>query len=280
MSCACPRRLAYTTVDTLIGKLRSIFNQLGRNYNEATLPGYGNPAADISVKKYLAAVREEQLQARTLPTQAQPIFLHELAIISKEVLRNLKNKSNTSSQTYIYAPDQAFFKIQFFAGDRAGDLGRTKSKELLYSPDKEVVLFNHMITKSLRDGSTNLFGITRYKDPALCPVVALEDKGTCSDPPVRWVKLCLHPVYLCQKHGGNLSGTSCHASRFKKWMCTDRSAIMEHVGWKTDPMAQHNVKLQQVLSTEGACEMLSRLPDNLTDEYHARNTLQGFTQAL
>ena len=75
VSCACPRRLAYTTVDTLIGKLRSIFNQLGRNYNEATLPGYGNPAADISVKKYLAAARRSSYRQERFPLKRNLFFL-------------------------------------------------------------------------------------------------------------------------------------------------------------------------------------------------------------
>lgn len=63
-SCLCPKRLAFTTVDTPIGKLRSIFNRLGRNLEDASLPGYGNPAADVNVKKYLTLIREEQIRAK------------------------------------------------------------------------------------------------------------------------------------------------------------------------------------------------------------------------
>ena len=142
-SCLCPRRLAFTTVDTMIGKLRSIFTRVGRNLEEASLPGYGKPAADVKVKGYLTLVREEQLEARTLPTQAEPFFIQDLETISDEILRRLKRVGNTYTQLYLLARDQAFFKIQFFAGDRAGDLARTKSVELLFSPDRQVLLFNH-----------------------------------------------------------------------------------------------------------------------------------------
>ena len=36
------------------------------------------------------------------------------------------------------------------------------------------LLFNHVWGKTLRDGSSNLFGIRRHQNPALCPVKAIE----------------------------------------------------------------------------------------------------------
>ena len=43
--------------------------------------GIGNPAADRSVKQYLANVREEQLKARVVQHQAKPFFAGDLAMI-------------------------------------------------------------------------------------------------------------------------------------------------------------------------------------------------------
>ncbi|KAL9987103.1 hypothetical protein ACROYT_G001353 [Oculina patagonica] len=51
--CQCPRRLAAGTIDSLLGKLRSIFNGLGR-LDQA------NPIAHPRVKEYLKFVRDEQ----------------------------------------------------------------------------------------------------------------------------------------------------------------------------------------------------------------------------
>ena len=59
-TCLCPRRLAFGTVDSLIGKLRTIFNSNGRGGEWFSLLGVGNPAADRYVKQYLVSVREEQ----------------------------------------------------------------------------------------------------------------------------------------------------------------------------------------------------------------------------
>lgn len=65
--CGCPRRLATGTVDSLLGKLRSIFNGLGRL-------GLTNPVAHPRVKQYLKFVREEQSGLAVSPSQAVPLF--------------------------------------------------------------------------------------------------------------------------------------------------------------------------------------------------------------
>ena len=67
------------------------------------------------------------------------------------------------------------FRLYVFCEDRAGDLGKKKTEEMLYFPRKEGLLFNHLITKSLRDGISKLFSLKRYsKDLSLFPVTAIE----------------------------------------------------------------------------------------------------------
>ncbi|KAL9972926.1 hypothetical protein ACROYT_G019322 [Oculina patagonica] len=118
MSCACPKRLAFGTVDSLIGKLRAIFIEHGRGSEWHSLLGVGSPASCHSVKTYLADVREEQLRARITPRQAEPIILSDLRVISGYLEKMLLNSSVLSAvQVFIYARDQALFKALFFAGD-------------------------------------------------------------------------------------------------------------------------------------------------------------------
>ena len=71
-SCGCPLRLSYNTVDSYIGKLRSIFHAIGRDGEWDRRLGLGNSAADKSVKDYLRVVTAEQLQATITPKQATP----------------------------------------------------------------------------------------------------------------------------------------------------------------------------------------------------------------
>ena len=66
-SCGCPLRLSYKTVDSYIGKLRSIFHSIGRDGEWDKRLGLGNPASDKLVKDYLRLVTAEQLQARVTP---------------------------------------------------------------------------------------------------------------------------------------------------------------------------------------------------------------------
>ena len=81
--CQCPSLLAHRTVDSVIGKLRSILAENGRDTDWQPLMLIGNPAADRSVKQYLANVREEQLKARVVPHQAEPFLVGDVATISE-----------------------------------------------------------------------------------------------------------------------------------------------------------------------------------------------------
>ena len=174
MACACPKRLAFGTVDSLIGKLRAIFVEHGRGSEWYSLLN-GNTAARRSVKAYLADVREDQLRARITPSQAEPFILGDLVVISSYIDRMLLNSSALSAiQVFIYARDQALFKALFFAGDRTADLLQVKVSDILCFPDNSGFLFNHIWTKSLRSGDANVFAFKRGSNKSVCPVRGLE----------------------------------------------------------------------------------------------------------
>jgi len=71
-------RLAYGTVDSLIGKLRDLFNESGGKGEWDARLLVGSPATDLSLKQYLKAVTAEQLQAQVTPKQATPFFVRDL----------------------------------------------------------------------------------------------------------------------------------------------------------------------------------------------------------
>ena len=76
--CACLTTLSAGTVDNLIGKLRSLFVELGRGREWNEFLGIGNPASHPCVKQDLTSIREEQAQARVTPRQATPFFFDKL----------------------------------------------------------------------------------------------------------------------------------------------------------------------------------------------------------
>ena len=65
--CNCPTRLAAGSVDSSLGKLRAIFNNLGRLHDS-------NPVAHTRAREYLKFVREEQAGKAIVPSQAVPLF--------------------------------------------------------------------------------------------------------------------------------------------------------------------------------------------------------------
>ena len=308
--CSCPKRLAFGTVDSLIGKLRSIFADWGRTLDDSAFPGYGNPAASRKVKSYLTAMREEQLLAGVVPAQAEPLFITDLAAITQEILRRLKDPKSSPIQIYLYARDQAFFKTQFFAGDRAGDLSRTKTKELLYFPGKEGILFNNSLTKSLRDGTANVFALKRYKDPALCPITAIETYIKLCDllnVPVRdgllfratnrtgdvtdklfdsvaaQARLSTYVQQLPGIFGDRrvtLHGMRSGCAISLALSGVPLESIMAHVGWKTAATAKHYIKLNQVMAPGGVSDILACLAFDLSEVYQRQNSLTHFTQAF
>ena len=134
--CGCPIRLSYKTVDSYIGKLRTIFQANGRDGEWDRQVGLGNPAADKLVKDYLRLITAEQLQARVTPKQAILFFVDKVTRLTEHLQRSLGNaKSNI--KRFVEAHDQAYLKAGFFSGDRPGDLGQVKTPESQRFPNDD-----------------------------------------------------------------------------------------------------------------------------------------------
>lgn len=173
-SCGCPLRLSYKTIDSYIGKLRSIFHSIGRDGEWDKRLCLGNPAAGKSVKDYLRLITCEQLQARVTPKQATPFFLDKLTQLAQYIDHALVEPGISPIQQFLYARDQAYFKAVFFSGDRSGDMGQVQVPEILRFPNDDGLLFNHVWGKTLRDGDGNVFGIRRNPHTTVCPVAGIE----------------------------------------------------------------------------------------------------------
>ena len=105
-SCGRPLRLSYNTVDSYIGKLRSIFQAMWRDGEWDRRLGLGNPAADKSVKDYLRVVTAEQLEPRITPKQTTA-FVDKVTQFSLFLDRQL-GEADTPLQKFIIARDQAW----------------------------------------------------------------------------------------------------------------------------------------------------------------------------
>lgn len=174
--CLCPTRLSSGTVEGMMHQLSRIFEGQGFGRTWDPTGVNGNPAESLDVKKYLKLVQEEQAQAHVLPRQAKPIFMSKLRAMSLFIERELQRVDLSLRERYVLHRDQAYFKLQFFAGDRASDLSIVVTQEIKELSDRSGLVFQHTFGKTLRGskGKCNTFVVKRCGDDAVCPVKALE----------------------------------------------------------------------------------------------------------
>ena len=100
----------------MIGKLHLIFSEAGRGGDDSTILGYGNPATSKVVKDYLAAMRVEQLEARIVPTQADPFFISDPAAIAAFIGKRVNESDLSATQLFVLIRDRAFLSVYRFRG--------------------------------------------------------------------------------------------------------------------------------------------------------------------
>ncbi|KAI8512901.1 hypothetical protein Bbelb_095400 [Branchiostoma belcheri] len=281
--CSCPRRLAAGTVDSIIGQLRSIFNSKGRGGEWNDTICTGNPAAAPMVKQYLKVMREEQANALVQPTQAQPVFFSKLERVCRHITSKMKNPTVKETSLFALARDQAFFKILFFAADRASDLGRCKAEELAWLPGEAGIRFNHTFGKTLRDGSANAFPILAGKNNSTCPVQGLRvyirvaqalkirlNKGylfrtmdkshrVMNEPFLYDAAQSRFKMYLSEM--GEYEGDTLHGVRTASAITmalggADSSSLMTHVGWRNKSTAERYLRLDRVYHEKSPAAIL------------------------
>lgn len=172
--CECRKGLSSNTLAGMIKNLKHVLRSEGKgeSWNEGTQEG--NVACSILVKQHLTIVREEQAMARILPKQAKPMFVGKLNSISAYIRNRLHSFKDllTPWEKYTLLRDQAMFKLQFFAGDRASEILNFLTQDIKFLPDDSGFVFRHTFGKPLRggDGKANTFAIMRYSNVLTCPI--------------------------------------------------------------------------------------------------------------
>ncbi len=317
LSCQCLKVLSAGTVDNNIGKLRAIFKDMGRGVAWNDDLQTGNPAAHHTVNRYKSLVLEEQTIARTFPFQAIPIFLDKLKLLCTHLRSMVQTPLIKPSQRYILARDLAFFSVDFFSGDRASDLGRVKSSDILVSADGKGVIVNQVFGKTLRGNGKNVFGLKCIPNSSFCPVtniryyVALAKK----------MSICLSPGYLFRvtdQHGNIKEDPftgSAVANRLRKHLqdlniddgetmhsfrggCSITLALLgtscddvaKHVGWKSSEMTSHYCQIDKVMSNADTSSTLASLASNpllvistaerVGNEFRTGNYVSGYSPLI
>ena len=129
VGCNCPSRLAACSLDSLLGKLRAIFNNIGRSRDS-------NPVAHPRVREYLKFIQEEQAARAIVPSQAVPLFFAKFTKLIDFLRGSIREGSHLAAvNKYILGRDTVFIVVDFFTGDRASDLGRLLANQVFRLKD-------------------------------------------------------------------------------------------------------------------------------------------------
>ena len=275
--CGCPRHFAAGTINSYVDMLRAIFN-VGRWFAE-------NPCDDSEVKGWVKAYAKEQQRHRVPIKQAHPTFSTHLRLLVKEImfrLASLPADEPFFPSRFLLLRDWAFFLVQWFSGDRAGDLGRALTKEVVRLEDGSL-LFHHTVGKTIRSASGTLLVVPKVEgDETLCPVEAF-DRYTkaCAAAGVNLREGYLFPPtalprHLSIKKGTPLSSTAAtkrlrlylpeedltaHGSRAGAaitllMLGATKEAVMEHCRWATAEVCRHYTKLERVRRLDKSARVL------------------------
>lgn len=174
-NCACPKRLAAGTVASLVGQLKAIFKKMGRGDEWDEVKNRGNPAHAGAVADYLKVFSKESSEAHVLPKQAKPLFLDKVEKVCDFLTREASCELLPVRERFLAYRDRAFFSVQFHAGDRAGDLSKTRAqevKELLHGDGLMVQLTQGKTTSSV---APRVVVLRKCPSSAACPVRNLKE---------------------------------------------------------------------------------------------------------
>lgn len=232
----------------------------------------------------------EQRRAHVTPRQAPPIFSTHLRLLVTEICRRISALSSSAPfvpDCFVLYRDLAFFLIQWFAGDRAGDLGRTVGKEITRLACGSL-LFNHTIGKTVRQSDGDLLVIPKVsEEPLLCPVRALDayvDLCKINDvdvinsflfrptqPPhhnsVRLAAFSSYNAskrlrtYLSEESLPDVSSFTAHGSRAGcavtlLLLGASPDEVKGHCRWASDRVFRHYTDLHRVQSLSGSAALL------------------------
>ena len=283
-SCECPKTLAAKTTDSLIGKVRAIFRDIGRSGEWNPILLTGNPAASYLMKRHLQSVTLEQTFAEIPKKQAVPLMFEKLA----KLCRYLAYKASVEKDTvkkYLYLRDRAFFSVLCHSGDRGYDLGNLSISRLFELPDAQGIFVSEVIGKVASLDNPKNFVLLKSKDEDICPVRLLEnyinfasqsgidlrsgyifrvkdkksgqiaDKAVSSSSMTDRLRLHLRAVNLYEGESSHSSRRGCAITL--KMLDVKDDIIRDHVGWGTNKMLEHYARIGGLCGPRGAAKRLS-----------------------
>lgn len=309
-TCSCPSRLSAGSVEGLVHRLINIFDDVGRDRHLVN----SNPATSSKVKEYIKLVKEEQAKAHVLPKQAKPIFITKLRKICNYIVNQLSRPDLPIRQQYVLHRDQAFFKLQFFAGDRAGDLALTITQEIKSLADGSGLVFQHTFGKTLRGGKgkNNTFVIKRCADTTVCPVRGLEefveftnsrkvdlsngylfrpvsDQGKVLEKPLSYsiiyerLHLYLSTLGIYEGETPHSFRSGCAVTMALSGSVESTGEMMRHIGWFNEKSAEYYSRVHTLSDSSLVASKLSNatnISDQIEEQFREKAVFADLKKAF
>ena len=255
----------------------------------------------------------------TASTRLSPIVVKEALALAnvlsagEHLISNARVDAYTDNTAFIHSWGKQGGKntVDFFAGDRSSDLGRTLGKELLYFPDKSGILFNHTFGKTLRGDALNTFSIRRCENLDICPVYNFEGYMSIC----KLLKVDLRSGFLFRSTKGSSvtaepflgsavynrlkfylgalgldSGETPHSLRAGcsitlSLLGVPEGAILKHIGWRSASMLHHYTDLREVTRPDSpgavlAASSAQSVSAGVLAAYNSYDDLSLFTSPL
>lgn len=123
-ACHCPTRASHTSLDTIVGKLRAVYQRNGRTAPWDPETATGNPADSNLVTQYLRLCKREQRDAGVRPRQAPVISREVFEATMNAILCDWHEARQAGLVRYALETAQlaAFLSLSWYSMDRGTDL--------------------------------------------------------------------------------------------------------------------------------------------------------------
>ena len=177
--CACPRRMAYGSIRSLMFALRSAMSVewgLG-TVGYDVISGAGNPANSVRVDGYLLQLQEEQVQRGVTVKKPVLIVLQKMRTLSCELSRELHYNDSLSLHERVLLAQDRCRLLAAHGSNRHQQIAETLVAKLCYATAaRSAVLAGYSWGKCLREGSTHISRFERLSDDLpLCVPRAFEE---------------------------------------------------------------------------------------------------------
>jgi len=306
--CACPVRYSLGTIKNKISMIRVWLTELGRIGEYRPKDPNTNPCNSRHVRGWEKSILLEYQVARVKPVQAEPMMISNvIELVDKidEKINAIPEGANFMPTEFCLRRDKAFFLNLWYLGDRAIQLGKTKSAEMTVLKDGSIVL-NHTEGKTLKDLEGSVLIVPEVKGrPNLCPVKAIyEYAKSCLDNGIVLGKGYFFPPtdpYSHKRIQNKPLDSSASAHRLKLYlpnsgltvhsarsgititlllMGASKEDVAAHCKWASDRMVQHYSRLRNVMKLSKTVKLLKEgVVSNTEDDCDAAVAEKRFFNA-